>query len=205
MWLLRAFGVRGMSMSQALPFLRGERHGRVAIITFDDGYADTLENALPVLKKHGFSATCYAVSGRLGGYNEWDVRELNVAKPLMDADQLRAWHASGMDVGAHTRTHVRLPSCDDAQLQDEVGGCRRELEAVIDAPVQQFCYPWGDHDDRVIASVRRAGFVTAVTTRGGRARPGDDLFRLRRIALTGANLPHLVALKLFTGYVERRG
>lgn len=205
MWLLRAFGVRGLSMSQAQPFLKGERQGRIAVITFDDGYVDTLQNALPVLRKHGFSATCYVVSDRLGRHNEWDADELNVIKPLMTATQLREWHAAGMDVGAHTRTHVRLPQCDDARLEDEVRGCRRELEAVIDAPVLHFCYPWGEHDERVVASVQRAGFTTAVTTRSGRARPGDDPFRLHRISLTGANLPHLVVLKLFTGYTERRG
>jgi peptidoglycan/xylan/chitin deacetylase (PgdA/CDA1 family) len=57
MFLLRLLGYRGLSMSAAMPYLRGEKKGRVAVLTFDDGYVDTLENALPILQKNGFSAT----------------------------------------------------------------------------------------------------------------------------------------------------
>src|SRR5699024_6830482 len=66
MGMLRMLGYRGLSMTDALPYLRGERRGRVAVITLDDGYEDNLHNALPVLQRNGFSATCYAVSDTLG-------------------------------------------------------------------------------------------------------------------------------------------
>ena len=58
MWLLRRFGYTGLSMSAAMPYLQGERSGRIAIITLDDGYVDNLDSALPVLQRYGFSATC---------------------------------------------------------------------------------------------------------------------------------------------------
>ena len=107
-------------MSAAMPYLRGEKQGRVAIITFDDGYVDTLENGLPILQKNGFSATCYFISQRKGQYNDWDAAALNVRKPLMSDEQVLAWHAAGMEVGAHSRTHPRLTGCTDAELQDEI-------------------------------------------------------------------------------------
>ena len=69
MAVLKAAGFRGLSMSELMPYLRGEQQGKVCGITFDDGYLDNLENAMPVLQQHNFSATCYVVSQRMGEYN----------------------------------------------------------------------------------------------------------------------------------------
>ena len=70
MRLLRLLGFQGLSMSAAMPYLRGEKQGRVAVITLDDGYLDALEHALPALRANGFSATCYVVSNRTGQDND---------------------------------------------------------------------------------------------------------------------------------------
>ena len=72
-----------------------------------------------------------------------------------------------MDIGAHTRTHVSLPALSGAALTSQVAGSRRDLERVLGHPVDYFAYPYGAVDANVIASVRRAGFVLAVTTQGG--------------------------------------
>ena len=205
MFLLRLLGIRGISMSAAMPYLRGEKKGRVAVITFDDGYLDTLENALPILRKNGFNATCYVTSKRTSLYNEWDASNLNVRKPLMNDDQILAWRDAGMEVGAHSRTHPHLPECSDAELRDEISGCKSDLEKLTGAPVTQFCYPYGQVDERVAAAVRSAGYEAATLTRRGRARPGEDLFLLRRVLVSGSTMPHLFILKLLTAYEDRRG
>lgn len=205
MLMLRVMGYHGMSMRDAMPYLRGEKSGKVAVITFDDGYVDTLEKALPLLQAHHFTATCYAVSGRIGGYNEWDADELGARKPLMNLDQLRAWQAAGMEVGAHTATHVRLSHCDALRLEAEVKDCKAVLEDALGGPVTQFCYPYGDWNERSVEMVREAGFEAATTTLRGRARPGDDLFHLRRVLVGGHNLLHLFIMKLVTDYEDRRG
>lgn len=204
MRMLRLLGYRGVSMAEALPYLRGERAGRVFAITFDDAYQDVFEHALPVLAEHGFTATCYAVSARLGAYNVWDAAELGVRKPTMDLARLREWRGAGMEVGAHTRTHVRLPRCDDASLRREVRLGREELEQGVGAEVRQFCYPWGDFDDRTLAEVREAGFAAATTTRRGRARAGDDLLRLRRVPVKGQRPLAGFPFRVLTAYEDRR-
>ena len=66
MRLLKILGYRGLSMPDLMPYLRGERQGKVVGITFDDGYCNNLEHALPVLQACGFTATCYVMSGLLG-------------------------------------------------------------------------------------------------------------------------------------------
>ena len=205
MWLLKLLGYRGLSMSEAMPYIRGEKTGKVAAITFDDGYFDTLELALPVLNTFGFTATCYVVSARTGQYNDWDAAELNVQKKLMTNEQVLAWQAAGMEVGAHSRTHPRLTKCTDEELQAELAGSKTDLEALTGAPVTQFCYPYGDLDTRVANAVRSAGYNAATTTQRGRACPGDDPMLLRRILVSGSSMLYLFLIKLLTKYEDKRG
>ena len=62
MGLLRLLGWRGLAMRDLEPYISGEKTGKVVGITFDDGYRNNLEHALPVLLDHSFTATCYGVS-----------------------------------------------------------------------------------------------------------------------------------------------
>lgn len=205
MWLLNCCGYQGLSMTAALPYLRGEKAGRVVAITFDDGYLDTLELALPVLNKYRFSATCYFVSQRDGQYNDWDATALNVRKRLMSHEHILAWRDAGMEVGGHSRTHPHLPACSDIELHNEIAGCKSDLEILSQEQVTQFCYPFGDQDERVVAAVRQAGFIAATTTQRGRSHAGDDPLLLKRVLVSGSTLPHLFLLKLWSRYEDKRG
>lgn len=198
MGLLRRLGYRGVSMSEAMPYLRGEQRGRVAVITFDDGYLDNLENAMPVLQRHGFGATCYIVNGCIGRHNLWDAGNLGVQKPMMTIEQLHAWRDGGMEIGAHTRSHPHLTQCSDAELQDEIVGGKAELEGLLGFEVPQFCYPFGDADARVAQVARNAGYVASPTVRRGRAKRGMDLFMLPRVAIDNVDSLAKFALRAFT-------
>lgn len=204
MWLLKLLGYKGLSMRELEPYLKGEKKGRVVGITFDDGYQNNLHNALPVLKKHGFTATCYAVSSMIGGTNSWD-QGLVAEKPLMTETDWRAWLAGGMDIGSHTRTHADLNQASADQARDEIAGSKRELESTLGCEVRHFCYPYGRFGAEHSQMVREAGYVTATTTRRGRMHAGDDPMTLRRVLVAQAT--HLLhfALKISTGYEDRRG
>lgn len=204
MWLLHQLGYTGLSMSDALPFLRGERRGRVVAITLDDGYVDNLDAALPVLQSFGFSATTYVVSGSIGRFNAWDAERLGIRKPLMSVADMRRWNDAGMEIGAHTRTHPRLSCCTDAALRDEIDGCKADLEDRLGCAVTQFCYPYGDVDDHVAAAVRLAGYAAATTTRRGRAVAGADLWQLPRIQVARHHLLPQFAARVLTRYEDRR-
>src|SRR5690606_9115710 len=87
---LRRVGDRGLSMRDLMPYVNGQRHGKVVGITFDDGYRNVYQNALPVLAEQGFTATNYFVARQLGGGNVWD-REKGIAhSDLMSPDEMRA-------------------------------------------------------------------------------------------------------------------
>ncbi|QAU25450.1 polysaccharide deacetylase family protein [Dyella sp. M7H15-1] len=204
MWLLKRMGYMGLSMTNAMPYLRGEKLGRIAVITLDDGYADNLESALPVLQRYGFTATCYVVSGSIGRYNNWDADKLGIRKPLMTPEQLRAWHDGGMEIGAHTRSHPHLTQCSDAQLRDEIAGSKADLEDHLGVLVTQFCYPYGDMDDRVADVTRSTGYDAATTTQRGRAAAGMDLWRLPRVQIARHHMLPQFAMRAFTHYENRR-
>jgi peptidoglycan/xylan/chitin deacetylase (PgdA/CDA1 family) len=204
MWLLRLLGYRGLSMRDLEPYLSGEKRGRVVGITFDDGYQNNLHNALPVLQRHGFTATIYAVSSMIGGTNSWD-RGLVTEKPLMNEKDWQAWMAASMDVGSHTRTHADLDKLDEAQALDEIQNSRAELEQTLGCEVRHFCYPYGRYQPKHARMAAQAGYKTATTTRRGRVHSGDDPMQLRRVLVAQATALPQLALKLLTNYEDRRG
>ena len=205
MFLLKRLGYRGLAMRDLEPYLRGEKRGRVVGITFDDGYRNNVQNALPVLMKHGFGATCYAVSGMIGAVNSWD-REVGVAqKPLMSAKDWRVWLEKGMEVGSHTRTHADLSKLGADEAAREIALSRHELEDGLQCEVRHFCYPYGRFDTTHRQLVQAAGYVTATTTHRGRAQVGDDLYALRRVLVAQATHLLQFALKIMSSYEDRRG
>lgn len=203
MQLLKLLGYRGLSMRDLEPYLTGEKQGRVVGITFDDGYQNNLHHALPVLRKHGFTATCYAVSSKIGGTNSWD-QGLVAEKPLMTEADWRVWLAGGMDIGSHTRTHADLNQASADQARDEIAGSKRELENTLGCEVRHFCYPYGRFGDEHSRMAREAGYVTATTTHRGRVHAGVNPHTLSRIMVACSTNLGLFAIKVMTAYEDKR-
>lgn len=205
MLLLKCLGYEGLSMRDLEPYLKGERQGRVVGITFDDGYQNNVQNGLPVLNRHGFTATCYAVSSMIGGVNSWD-RDIGVPqKPLMTASDWRTWLQAGMDVGSHTRTHADLTKLNAPDAFDQITESKRELENSLGCEVRHFCYPYGRFDASHGQMAKQAGYITATTTQRGRVQPGDAPYALRRILVARATHLGLFSLKILTKYDDRHG
>ena len=203
MLLLWQLGYQGLSMSAIQPYLRGEKKGKVVGITFDDGYLNTLEHALPVLDHFGFTATCYVVSRLVGRTNSWDECIGLSTVPLMDASQLHQWAAAGQEIGAHTRHHVRLDKVDDATASNEIALSKSDLEQIIQLPVQHFCYPYGAFRPQHAVMAREAGFLTATTTHRGRCSAGKNMMALPRVSVTGGSGIALFLFKLVTPFENR--
>jgi peptidoglycan/xylan/chitin deacetylase (PgdA/CDA1 family) len=182
LWL-RRLGYRGLPMARLGPYLRGEKQGKVVGITFDDGYANVLEHAVPVLEECGFQATNYFVVRQLGGSNVWDADEGVPPSPLMDADGVRAWAAAGHEVGSHTLNHPVLPRISPELAVNEIRDSRDALEQIAGVPVRAFCYPYGKFTPALADIVREAGYDSATTTARGLARLGDDSYALPRVAV----------------------
>ena len=203
MGVLKLLGYRGLSMYDLEPYLKGEKRGKVAGITFDDGYQNNLHNALPVLCQHEFTATCYGVSSMMGGANSWD-HGVVAKKSLMTAQEWRTWRDAGMDVGSHTCTHARLSDLSASQACEQIADSKQELEQILGCEVRHFCYPYGSFSPEHCAMVRDAGYISATTTHRGRNLAGADLYTLRRIMVACSTFWGLFAAKVATGYEDRR-
>ncbi|MBO8192862.1 polysaccharide deacetylase family protein [Streptomyces oryzae] len=156
---LRDRGLRGVGVGQLLRARAAGRGGGLVGLTFDDGYADFLSAALPLLTRYECSATAFVLPGRLGGDNGWD--ELGPRKPLLDAAGLRSVAAAGIEIGSHGLAHTDLTTADDATLERETADSRSVLAELTGTAPAGFCYPYGRLDSRAVAAVRAAGYCYA--------------------------------------------
>ena len=143
---------------------------RVAV-TFDDGWRDNHTYALPVLAELGIPATFFVVSGPMAGV---------AAERRMTPDMLRELVAAGMEIGAHTRTHPNLATLSDARLNEEIGGCKADLEDLVGQPIRHLAYPGGRFSDAVVRCVERHGFHAACSVLAAGSNDRSSRYRLSR-------------------------
>lgn len=206
---MNVMGYRGLSMRDLEPYLRGQAQGKVFGITFDDGYENNLQNALPVLNRYGFTSTCYVVADLIGCVNRWDDGR-NVKKvPLMTREQLLSWVAGGQEIGSHTLTHPFLNRLSEAEQIHEIQDSKTKLEALLgqQTQVNHFCYPYGALNAFSIACVKSAGYLTATTTNRGRVFNTSqvDMMLLPRVLITRRTSWLQLIFKCLTRYEDRRG
>jgi peptidoglycan/xylan/chitin deacetylase (PgdA/CDA1 family) len=163
---------------------------RAAVLTFDDGLAGQFGEALPVLRRHGLTATFFLVAGEVGAARA--ARHLGFEGPAPEGWrplgwlQARALARAGMAIGSHTLTHRSLGALDPDAAWREVSRSRDILETGIGEPVTTFAYPfgsaaYGDVDDTTREQLARAGYVAACTTVVGTSGAGADPLALPRI------------------------
>jgi peptidoglycan/xylan/chitin deacetylase (PgdA/CDA1 family) len=166
-WLRRA-GWRGVAMRELLRARAAGTADRLVGLTFDDGYADFVTEVMPLLERHGCTATVFVLAGRLGGDNAWD--RPGPRKALMTAGDVRRSAEAGMEIGSHGMLHRALPALDPPALAAEVGTSRATLRALSGQDVAGFCYPYGRAGAREVAAVRAAGYGYACAV--GHGTPG---------------------------------
>lgn len=202
MRLLRLMRFRPICLAELVETLREGRlpPPRAVVVTIDDGYSDNLEIAAPLLRRHGFPATIFLVSERLGGVGDWSRGEQLRDRPILSPTEIEQLREHGIDFGAHTRTHPHLPMLGDDEVEAEVAGSRQDLEVSLGGEVTHFAYPYGELDDRAVEAVREADFAAAFTTDPRLVGLDEDLFRIPRIEVrSGDSLLRLAAHLWFGG------
>ncbi len=160
-WLAEA-GYRTLSLSEYLQHRYPASEKRV-VITFDDGYRSLMQYALPVLSRHHFRATVFAIAGYIGRPNLWDVKFFLPNFQHLDWDELRALMAAGWEIGSHSLNHDYLPSLTDGELRHDLSTSRKILENNLQAPVAHLSLPFGRGNERVYRAARDAGYVSVST------------------------------------------
>ncbi len=203
--ILKTLGFKALSMRDLLPYLRGEKTGRVVGLTFDDGFLDNVDYALPLLIKHQFTATCYVVADRLGQHNSWDDNKNISYKKMMSEKDVLTWHQAGLEVGGHTATHADLSQIPEGDYHNEIVNAQKKLSDIIKAPIESFAYPYGSYNQKVADYVKTAGFSNAVTTERGRVHNGSDFFTLKRVTIKGRISFGTFIIKLISAYEDKKG
>jgi peptidoglycan/xylan/chitin deacetylase (PgdA/CDA1 family) len=129
--------IDGWSNLRSLP-------SRPVVLTFDDGFRNLLDHAVPVLKNCGFRATVFAVAGHLGKMNDWPGQPSELPHyPLLSSTELVTLAGHGIEIGAHSVTHRYLTLLPADEARRELRESKRILEQILGIPVTSFAYPYG--------------------------------------------------------------
>lgn len=189
-WLKMHFDL--ISLPEAQEKITTSANDRPAVsITFDDGYAENCEFALPLLIEQKIPCTYFVTSNNVlkGDFFPHDLAMGNQLPPNTPR-QLRALSAAGVEIGTHSRTHANLgPITDRDRLQEEIVQARRELESELACRIRYFAFPFGQHANLNSESFRiaaEAGYDAVFSAYGGYNFSTDDTFHLHRICAEGS-------------------
>jgi len=147
------------------------------VFTFDDGYKDVFENAIPILKKYGYSGSFAVATELLGrpGYAVWD--------DVIAADQI------GMEILSHSENHLDLsnPIYADYDLEREISDSKKVLEQKLGRPVDFFVYPYGKYNPKTLELIKEAGYKMAFTTAYGQDLSASSLLTEPRVRVHGGS------------------
>jgi peptidoglycan/xylan/chitin deacetylase (PgdA/CDA1 family) len=173
---LRRHGYRGITIAQLRQAWAGRRllPRRPIVVTFDDGYSSVYRNALPVLRRLHWPGVLYLALGTTRNPDG-----------LTRAQVGRMVREDGWELGSHTINHLDLTTIGRGRLRHETAGARDLIRRWFHVTPRDFCYPVGRFDRKVVAAVRRAGYLTAATEEPGLAIRSER-YELRRFRVTEA-------------------
>ena len=177
---LRARGFRTVALDDVVDGLRrgGEVPRRAVVITFDDGYRSVYDEAFPVLREHGMTATIFLTVGPPGSTS--DRLPTLEGRPMLAWSEIREMQRAGLAVGAHTLTHPNLTRLSTARADTEMRTSKAIIEDRLGTAVTCFAYPSGRFDARSHA-LARALFASACSDALGFVGPRSDPWALERI------------------------
>jgi peptidoglycan/xylan/chitin deacetylase (PgdA/CDA1 family) len=160
---------------------------RAVLITFDDGYRDNLENALPVLLRHGYPAVVFIPIGFLDDGrplpHEESLRMLGIRNETLGWDELAELEAGGVRIESHGIGHRPVSELEPAEAAREIALSKLRLEEWLGREVEAYAFVKGslaDYRPEHASLVQQAGYKLAFTSVSGGNGPGSDRFRLRR-------------------------
>ncbi len=165
-----------------LGVLDGKREAgeREVLLTFDDGYRELLDHAIPALEARGIGALLFLVTDFMGKENTWELGIPWRRCMHMGWDEAADLGRRGFSFGSHSRTHRDLTRLHAAAAAEELAGSKAELEARLGRPARSLSYPFGRTNAGVRAAAERAGYRVGFSLYPPRSTPPRERFALRR-------------------------
>ncbi len=174
---------------------------RVCVLTFDDGYQDVWEHAVPILDRYGFVGTVFAIASHLGGVNAWSSGE----DRLMNADQLKTLWRKGWTIGSHTCSHPHLPTLPEERQKMELMESKKLLETVIGETVNTFAYPYNEWDRVTRRLVWETGYDFGCAISCPERSVFEDPYAVRRVFVKRSDSLLSFKRKVSKWYLRYRG
>lgn len=203
-WFQKKFRLVSLDECQRL-ISAGKNDQPTLAITFDDGYAENLEFAVPLLVERKIPFTYFVTVDNVIHQHPFphDL-QLNRPLPVNSIESIQAMARLGIQIGAHTRHHSDVATLNPDQLFDELIVASRELEDYIGQPVKHFAFPYGQRKNLSIEAfelLQQHGFSAACTTLGGWNPLGTNPFELTRMH----GDPSLARIKNWLSFDPRTG
>lgn len=159
--------------------------------SFDDAFRSAA-SVFPELRRLGVPVQVFVCTGYARDGAPLRIPELADDDPqqlaTMTWDELR-----DLDVGSHGVTHAHLTQLSEEELRRELVDSKEEIEDRLGRVCSEFAYPYGEHDQRVRAAVRAAGYERAF----GLVDDGNDPYATRRLDLYRRHTPFRALLRLY--------
>jgi peptidoglycan/xylan/chitin deacetylase (PgdA/CDA1 family) len=187
---LNEIGATTLTLSEAASILAGNPirlPERPIAITFDDGFADFHERALPLLYEYGFTATVFVTTGWISdaGPNSAGQRPGR----MLSWSQIREATEAGIEIGAHSHGHPQLDQIPLGKLRSELTFSKALLEDSLGLTVPSMAYPFGYSNARVRQVVSEIGYARACVVGNMIAGPYSDPFALKRLTVRRSTNP----------------
>jgi peptidoglycan/xylan/chitin deacetylase (PgdA/CDA1 family) len=183
-------GFSTVTFADAAAALAGETGrlpARPVVLTFDDGFADFHREALPLLRRYGFTATVFVTTGWIADAGAYKAGR----RPgqMLCWNQIREAAGAGVEIGAHSHGHPQLDQIAPGQLRNELAVSKALLEDGIGLPVLSLAYPFGYSSAGVRRTARASGYRHACAVANATARPGGDGYTLPRLTVRASTSP----------------
>ncbi|MFH1335707.1 MAG: polysaccharide deacetylase family protein [Candidatus Zixiibacteriota bacterium] len=172
------------------------RDDKSVMLTFDDGYEDFYLNAFPVLKKYGFTACVFIITGYIGKQSEWDYNWGRFKKRHLNWDEIKDLSMAGFEIGSHTVNHPDLTNIPRQYLNYELRVSKETLEDKLGKRVDVLSYPFGRYNHLVKDEAERAGYKRAFTLSGNLIRKSYDSLSIPRMGIYLIDSPLSLKIKL---------
>lgn len=176
---LKKQGYHFISLQEAELQVEGKKSSsdKDILITFDDGYLNTINVALPILTECNVSAAMAVCGSYLYPETRKNI-SMHVEKCFANADQIRAWINAGNHILAHTYSHNKLTKLSVEDCLYEVEKDYSVLKNEFGTAPNGIAYPFGAINEQVIQIVSkyyRYGFVTDI------GESSSNRYKLKRV------------------------